>query len=67
MPSKSAKLKYDAMSKARKALRRFSGELAAPILVEPGLGLASDSKDVTGKKSTRTLVLFFPPILYLIR
>src|SRR5262249_49138532 len=40
MPSKFAKQKSDALARARKALRQFSGELAAPILVEQGLGMA---------------------------
>jgi hypothetical protein len=40
MPSKFAKQKSEALARARKALRQFSGELAAPILLkEEGPGL----------------------------
>jgi hypothetical protein len=49
------------MSKARKALRRFSGELAAPILVEPGLGLASDifsDWEIDEKRNAKLGLLF---------
>jgi hypothetical protein len=39
MPSKSEKQKSEALAKARKALRQFSGKLANPILVEQGPGI----------------------------
>ena len=42
MPAKSVKQTSEAMARARKSLRQFSGELAAPILVkEPGPGRLS--------------------------
>jgi hypothetical protein len=61
MPSKFAKQKSEALAKARKALQQFSGELAAPIVVEPGPGLASDifsDREIDEKRNAKLGLLF---------
>jgi hypothetical protein len=62
MPAKSVKHVSEALAKARKALRQFSGALATPILVaEPGPGLAATmfSEHEIAKQRNAKLGLLF--------
>jgi hypothetical protein len=62
MPAKSLTQKSEALAKARKALRQFSGELAAPIPVtEPGPGLAAATfleREIAAQRNAKLELLF---------
>jgi hypothetical protein len=61
MPAKSVKQKSEAMAKARKALKGFSGKLADPILFEQGPGLLGDmivEREIAEKRGAKLGLLF---------
>jgi hypothetical protein len=56
MPSKSAKYRLQALARAKKALGKFSGELANPILVNDWPGLAGpmfSERDISEKRQAK--------------